>query len=75
MYLADLSNLSIYCVLIFVGHLITCICEYDNPRIKDPNEILIHCSNIAYNMIFTNLSVHEHVQCRQTTKFRAHEIK
>ena len=32
-------------------------------------------SNIAYNLKFMNSSVNEHVQCRHTTKFHAHEIE
>jgi len=35
----------------------------------------VHICNIAYNLKSTNLSVHEHVQCHQTTTFCAHEIK
>ena len=30
---------------------------------------------IMYNLLSTNLSVHEHVQHIQTMKFHAHEIK
>ena len=39
------------------------------------NKIVIHLSNIAYNLKSTNSSVHKHVQCHQTMKFHAHEFK
>ena len=39
------------------------------------NTDLASLSYIANNYKFTNSSVHEHVQCRQATKFLAHEIK
>jgi len=61
---------------IFVGLLILCISwEGEYIWIQDPNEILLHLSNIAYNLKSAYLSVHEHVQCCQSTKFRAHEMK
>ena len=36
---------------------------------KDPNEIFIRFSTIAYILKSTNLSVHKHVQYRQTANF------
>ena len=36
---------------------------------------LFHFSYIAYNLKSLNLSVHEHVHGRKTTKFHSHEIK
>jgi len=36
---------------------------------------IIYSLYIAYNMKSMNSSAHEHVHCRQTTKFHAHEIK
>jgi len=35
--------------------------------ILDPNEILIHLRNIAYNLKSINFNVYKHVQSRQTT--------
>jgi len=32
-------------------------------------------SNIAYNLISKYSNFHKHIQCRQTTKFGAQEIK
>ena len=62
---------------IFVGHLILCISWVGQSMDLSSNDMLIHFNNIAYtcNLKSTNSSVHEHVQCCQTTIFRAHTIK
>ena len=49
--------------------------ENEFVRDKNPRKIDIYFSKIACYLKSTNSSVHEHVQCRQTTKFCAHEIK
>ena len=41
----------------------------------DSKVMVIYFTDIAYNLKSTNSSVHEHVQCRQTTKSHAYEIK
>jgi len=53
---------------------------WDNPQIKDPNEIFIlfiylYTQHIWYYSKSMNSSVHEHVHRHQTTKFSAHNIK
>jgi len=42
---------------------------------SDPNEKLIHFSNIAYKLKSINSSIQKHVKNCQTTKFQAHEIE
>ena len=54
-------------LLVSVGHLILCISGEGNPRFEDANKILIHFSNIECSLKFTSSSVHEHVECGQTT--------
>ena len=44
-------------------------------KIRFPTKNIIHSSNIAQNFISTNSNFNKHVQCRQTAKFCAHEIK
>jgi len=58
---------------IFVGHwrfVGNAIHEF-----KIQAKYFFHFSNITFNLKGTHSSVYEHVQCRQTMKFRAHEIK
>ena len=44
-------------------------------KIPTKNSFTYNNSNIAHNLRFTNSSVHKYVQCRQTTKKFALEIK
>ena len=62
-------------IRLFVGHLILCILWVGQSTNLRSDEIPIHFSNIAYSLKSTNSSVHEHVQCLQTTKFRADELE
>jgi len=74
------GNTCLYTVklFIFVKNLISlCISwvgQCTNLR-SQQNTYSLLINNTSYNLKSANSSVHEHVQCRQTTKFGAHEMK
>jgi len=59
-------------LLLFVGHLFSCFSLMGQSKNLRPHQNIY--SHVAYNLKSTNLSVHKHVHCRQTTKFPAHKI-
>jgi len=68
-----------YCKIIFIHWTFNFVFfgheQSTNLRSHDPTKILIHFSNIAYNLKSMNPTVHEHIHRRQTMKLRSHEMK
>jgi len=59
-----------YCEIIYIRLTFNSVCFAGNLR-----NTYSHYGNIGYNLKSINSSVQKHVQCRQTTEFRARKIK